>query len=388
MKDLAQTFFPEIQRIRRHLHQFPELSGQEFETSKFIQAELDKLGIPYEVMCETGVVGLIKGKHPGKTVLLRGDIDALPIEEMVDIDFKSKNPGLMHACGHDGHTAGLLGAAMILNTLKDDIHGNIKLMFQPNEEVDGGAEPMIVAGILENPKVDAAFGIHLWGPLPHGQVCYKDGSMMASPDQFDITLTGRGTHAAMPHLGIDPIVAGTHIVQAFQTIVSRKINPLSPAVISVTGFNGGGDAHNVIPQHVHLKGTVRTLDPETRALIPTLMENVLKGQALTSDITYTFDYKYLYPPVINDKNTNQIAAAAFSKIVGAENVSQLPEPNMGAEDFSYLGQHVPASYLFVGIAEEGKDAPIHHHPEFQWNDEILKITSAGLAQTALDFLGQ
>lgn len=386
MNELAQKFYPEVSRIRQHLHQYPELSTQEFETSKFIQSELDKLGIPYEIMDKTGVVGLIKGKHPGKTVLLRADMDALPIEEEVDIPFKSKNPGRMHACGHDGHTAGLLGAAMILNALKGDLHGTIKLMFQPDEEVSGGAQRMIAAGILENPKVDAAFGLHLWGPLPQGKVYYKDGPMMAAPDQFDITITGRGTHAAMPHLGIDPIVIGSQIVTQLQTIPSRKLNPLSPAVISVTGFNAGGDAHNVIPQQAHLKGTVRTLDPETRKIIPTLMENILKGHELSDGISYAFDYKYLYPPVINNEDTNKIAVAAFEKVVGAENVSQLSEPNMGGEDFSYLGELIPTSYLFVGIAEPGKPAPIHHHPEFQWNDEILKITSAGLAQTAWDFL--
>lgn len=386
IKELAERFYPEYSRIRRHLHQHPELSGEEYETSAYIQAELDKLGIPYEVMHKTGVVGLIKGGKPGKTVLLRGDIDALPIEELADVEFKSKKPGLMHACGHDGHTAGLLGAAMILNALKEDICGNIKLMFQPDEEVNGGALPMIEAGILENPKVDAAFGIHLWGPLPKGKVYYKEGSMMASPDMFDITITGRGAHAAMPQLGIDPIVIGATVVGEFQNIVSRKIDPLKPAVISVCGFNGGGQAFNVIPQEVRLQGTVRTLDEQTRQLIPKLMEDVLKGQSLINGSSYTMDYRFIYPPVINHKETNRIAAAAFAKVVGETNVKELSEANMGAEDFSYLGQRVPASYLFVGIAEEGKPAPIHHHPEFQWSDDVLKITSAGLAQTALDFL--
>ncbi|MCL1949069.1 MAG: amidohydrolase [Turicibacter sp.] len=387
IKELAEQFYPEISRIRQHLHQHPELSGEEYETSKYIQKELDRLSIPYQVMCETGVVGLIEGKYPGKTVLLRGDIDALPIDEDVDVAFKSKTPGIMHACGHDGHTAGVLGAAMILNQMKDKLHGNVKLMFQPNEEKDGGALPMIEAGILENPKVDAAFGLHLWGPLPKGQVYYRDGSMMASPDVFDIEITGRGTHAAMPQLGIDPIIVASQIVQEFQSVVSRRIDPLKPAVISTTGFNGGGQAHNVIPQIVHLKGTVRTIDNETRYLIPQLMEDVLKGNCLSTGADYQLKYQYVYPPVINHKSTNKVAAAAFAKIVGEENVLELPEPNMGAEDFAYLGQNVPASFMFVGIAEEGKPAPIHHHPQFQWSDDILKITAAGLAQTALDFLG-
>jgi len=387
IKELADKYFTAYSRIRQHLHQYPELSGEEYETSRFIQAELDKLGIEHEVVYKTGVVGLIRGGKPGKTVLLRADMDALPIEETADVPYRSKNPGRMHACGHDGHTAGLLGAAMILNELKSELCGNVKLMFQPDEELNGGALPMIEAGILENPTVSAAFGLHLWGPMPVGKVYYKDGPMMAAADAFTITIKGRGCHAAMPQVGIDPVVIAASTITEFQNIVSRKIDPLKPAVISTCSIHGG-DAFNVIPQEVELKGTVRTLHEQVRSQIPDLMEQVLKGQAEASGCDYEFNYKRGYPAVVNHKAPNQVAVSAFSKIVGSENVMELEDPNMGGEDFAYLGQRVPSAFLYVGIAEADKPVPIHHHPEFQWQDDVLKVSSAGLAQIAVDFLNE
>ncbi|MCL1950560.1 MAG: amidohydrolase [Turicibacter sp.] len=385
IKALAENYYDEYKRIREHLHRNPEVSGQEYETCKYVQQELDKLGIPNKVMYKTGVVALIVGAKPGKTVLLRGDMDALPINEETDVPFKSETPGVMHACGHDGHTAGLLGAAMILNDLKDELHGTVKLMFQPDEEFNGGARQMIEEGLLENPKVDAAFGIHLWGPLPFGTVWYKDGPMMAAPDAFEITIKGKGTHSAMPHLGIDPVVIAANTVSEFQNIVARRIDPLRPAVLSTCSIHGG-DAFNVIPQEVTLKGSVRTLHSDIQQEIKDSMERILKAQAIATGCTYDFKYTYRYPAVVNHESTNRLAAKSFAKIIGDDNVRELPEPNMGGEDFSYLGQHVPASYLFVGIKEEGKDEPVHHHPAFQWSTKILKTTAAGLAQTAFDYL--
>ncbi|WP_423363790.1 M20 metallopeptidase family protein [Mycoplasma sp. P36-A1] len=276
---------------------------------------------------------------------------------------------------------------MILNDLKETFNGNVKLMFQPGEEKEGGAEQMIALGVLENPKVDAAFGVHLWGPIPKGKVYVKDGPMMAAPDQFEIKIIGKGGHAAMPQYCIDPVVIAANTITEVQNIVSRKINPLLPVVISTCTIHGG-DAFNVIPQEVVLEGTVRSFDKEVREQVPIIMENILKGQAIANNSTYELNYKKIYPAVINDKAMTELARNSVAKIIGKDNVEDLPEPNMGGEDFAYLCEKVPSSFLFVGIAEEDKPAPVHHHPEFQWNDDALKISSAALAQIAIDYLSR
>ena len=387
IKELGKKYLKDIQAIRRHLHENPETANEEVETQKYVMAQLDKLGIEYHKSMNTGIVGLIKGGKPGKTVLLRADMDALDIEEDLDLEYKSKVPGKMHACGHDGHTAGLLGAAMILNDIKDQLNGNVKLMFQPAEErFPGGAKGMIEEGILENPKVDAVFGVHLWGDTPKGVVHYKEGPMMAAPDSFEIDITGRGGHGAMPQQTIDPVVVAAQIVLEMQSIVSRKVDPLSPAVLSVT-VSKSGEVFNVIPHTAYLAGTVRTFSENERSLIPKLMEDVLKGQELSNGITYDFKYTRVYPPLINDGAMTQLAKKAFGKIIGDENVQELPKPNMGGEDFSYLTEKVPGAYLFVGIGEEGK-VGIHHHPQFEWDDEVLEHSAAGLAQVCYDYLNQ
>ncbi|WP_423363493.1 M20 metallopeptidase family protein [Mycoplasma sp. P36-A1] len=387
IKTLANKYFDEYTSIRRTIHQNPETGYKEFKTSKIIKDTLDSLNIEYYECFNTGVVGLIKGKNEGKTVLLRADMDALEVDEKADVEYKSKVKRLMHACGHDGHVAGLLGTAMILNELKDTFDGNIKLMFQPGEEKEGGALQMIEEGILENPKVDAAFGVHLWGPIPKGKVYVKEGATMAAPDQFKMKIIGKGGHSAMPQYCIDPVVIAANTISEVQTIVSRKINPLQPLVISTCTIHGG-DAFNVIPQEVTLEGTVRSFDKEVRKEVPILMENILKGQAISNNSDYELDYINIYPAVINDKEMTELARKSLGKIIGKENVEDLPEPNMGGEDFAYLCERVPSSFIFVGIAEENKPAPVHHHPEFQWNDDALKISSASLAQIAIDFLSR
>lgn len=385
--ELSKKNFDAVQKLRHQFHMNPELGFEEFETSKTVQDELTKMGIEFEIMSGTGVVGLIKGGKPGKTVLLRGDMDALEVTETADVPFKSKKEGLMHACGHDGHTAGLLGAAMILNEIKDELCGNVKLMFQPSEERNGGALPMIEAGILENPKVDAAFGLHLWGTVPRGDVCVKTGAMMAAPDKFEIDLIGKGAHAAMPHLGIDPVVLSAQAILGIQSIVSRVTNPLRPLVIS-TCMVHGGDTFNVIPQNVKLTGTVRSLDKQVRADVERQIENVLKGLSVQSGCTYDFNFIKLYPPLINDAAMTQIARKSIGKIIGDDNVYELPDPNMGGEDFAYLCEHVPSAFFFVGINEKDKPEPVHHHPNFAWEDDVLIESSAYLAQIAYDYLNE
>ncbi|MGL5043083.1 MAG: M20 metallopeptidase family protein [Culicoidibacterales bacterium] len=387
IKALSQKYLADVQAIRRTLHANPEIGGEEFATAKLISDTLTSLNIEWFSLADTGVVGLIKGDKPGKTVLLRADMDALPILEDVDVPYASKIAGMMHACGHDGHTAGLLGAAMILTELKANICGQIKLMFQPAEENIGGAERMIAAGLLENPHVDAAFGIHLWGGLAQGRVEVKPGAMMASPDSFHLKIIGKGGHAAMPHLTIDPINITMQIINAAQNIISRRIDPVKPAVISFCSIHAG-HATNVIPQELSLSGTIRTLHPENRTLIAKLFNDLIASICQTNGATYDLDYHVGYPAVINDVAMTNLAQTAIAKIVGAPNVSLLEYPSMGGEDFAYLGQHVPASFYLVGIAPENQPNPIHHHPQFAWNDEVLEISAATLAQIAIDYLNQ
>ena len=386
VKRLGEKYLQHMINLRETIHMYPEDGFSEFTTSKIIIEELDKLGIKVQKnVAKTGVVGLIEGKYPGKTVLLRADMDALKIQEQADVEYKSKIDGMMHACGHDGHVAGLLGAAMILNELKDNLHGNVKLVFQPAEERDGGALPMIEEGVLENPKVDAAFAAHLWGYLNEGEVHLKEGPMMASPDIFNIKVIGKGGHGAVPQEAIDPIVITCQIVNSLQTIVSRKINPLDPVVITC-GRIQGGDCHNVIPNEVELEGTIRTFNEDTRNWVPKVMEDLIRGITTSQGAAYEFKYEPKYPALINDKYMTSFAKESLKKVVGEENVFDLKEPNMGGEDFAYFAQKVPSAFIFVGIANNKSEPVIHHNPYFKWDSKNVGILAQSLSQIAIDYL--
>ncbi len=386
VKRLGEKYLQHMINLRETIHMYPEDGFSEFTTSKIIIEELEKLGIKVQKnVAKTGVVGLIEGKYQGKTVLLRADMDALKIQEQADVEYKSKIDGMMHACGHDGHVAGLLGAAMILNELKDNLHGNVKLVFQPAEERDGGALPMIEEGVLENPKVDAAFAAHLWGYLNEGEVHLKEGPMMASPDIFNIKVIGKGGHGAVPQESIDPIVITCQIVNSLQTIVSRKINPLDPVVITC-GRIQGGDCHNVIPNEVELEGTIRTFNEETRNWVPKVMEDLIRGITTSQGAAYEFKYEPKYPALINDKYMTSFAKESLKKVVGEENVFDLKEPNMGGEDFAYFAQKVPSAFIFVGIANNKSEPVIHHNPYFKWDSKNVGILAQSLSQIAIDYL--
>ena len=386
VKRLGEKYLQHMINLRETIHMYPEDGFSEFTTSKIIIEELEKLGIKVQKnVAKTGVVVLIECKYPGKTVLLRADMDALKIQEQADVEYKSKIDGMMHACGHDGHVAGLLGAAMILNELKDNLHGNVKLVFQPAEERDGGALPMIEEGVLENPKVDAAFGAHLWGYLKEGEVHLKEGAMMAAPDIFNIKVIGKGGHGAVPQESIDPIVITCQIVNSLQTIVSRKINPLDPVVITC-GRIQGGDCHNVIPNEVELEGTIRTFNEETRNWVPKVMEDLIRGITTSQGAAYEFKYEPKYPALINDKYMTSFAKESLKKVVGEENVFDLKEPNMGGEDFAYFAQKVPSAFIFVGIANNKSEPVIHHNPYFKWDSKNVGILAQSLSQIAIDYL--
>jgi amidohydrolase len=262
LKSLCRQFLPRAIELRRHFHRHPELGHQEFGTARIVADELRKLGIEVTEEVEaTGVVGILRGAHPGKTLMLRADMDALPIQENTGLEYESIVPGQMHACAHDGHTANLLGVAMVLSRLRDHLHGAVKFIFQPDEEYDSGAKAMIQLGVLENPKVDVAFGLHLWGSVPEGKVQIKGGPFMAAPDKFTFTVIGKGGHAAMPHLCVDPVLLTVQVINAMQTIISRKKSPFNPAVISYCSLNAPSE-YNTIPDEVTVTGTIRTLAAE------------------------------------------------------------------------------------------------------------------------------
>jgi amidohydrolase len=289
----------------------------------------------------------------------------------------------MHACGHDGHTAGLLLVAMVLNELKDKLPGTVKLMFQPAEETVGGAAGMIAAGILENPHVDAAFGCHLWGQAEEGTVLVKSGPLMAAPDEFLITLKGSGGHGGIPQFTVDPVVLSANVILEFQTVISRRKNPLDPAVLSICMIRGG-DTYNIIPESVDLQGTIRTFSEEMRDFIPREMEKILRGLTAAAGASYHFEVTRRFPPLINDPSATALVRKASEKILGPDKVGEA-EACMGGEDFSYLAQKTPSSFFMVGIAPPGTRI-IHHSPHFQWDERVLKVSAACLCQTAFDFL--
>ena len=386
VKKLCEKYLERMINLRETIHMYPEEGFKEFKTSQIIVNELEKLGIKVQKnVARTGVVALIEGHYPGKTILLRADMDALKIHEQADVEYKSKIDGMMHACGHDGHIAGLLGAAMILNELKDKLHGNVKLVFQPAEERDGGALPMIEEGVLENPKVDAAFGAHLWGYLKEGEVHLKEGPMMAAPDIFNIKVIGRGGHGAVPQESIDPIVITCQIVNSLQTIVSRRINPLDSVVVTC-GKIQGGESFNVIPNEVELEGTIRTFKEETRKLVPRIMEDIVRGITTSQGAKYEFKYKENYPALINDTNMTNFAKESLKKVVGDDKVFDLKEPNMGGEDFAYFAQKVPSAFMFVGISDNENKPVIHHNPYFKWDSKNVGVLAQCLSQIAIDYL--
>lgn len=374
IQSLSQSYLPDFIKIRNHLHAHPELSYLEFETSAYIQRQLEHMGIPFKVMAKTGVIGLIEGKNPGKKIIaLRGDMDALPITEANEVPYKSTVDGVMHACGHDVHTTCLLGAAKILHALKDEWEGTIKLIFQPGEERNpGGASILIKEGVLENPKPQAIFGLHVHPQLEIGKLSFRGGQVMASADEIFITIKGKGGHAAAPHLTTDTILIASHVIIALQQIISRNNNPLSPSVLSICSIQGGYTT-NVIPHEVKLMGTFRAVDETWRRkahdLIRNMAQSIVQGMGGESDIEIDIGY----PSVYNHEGLTAAARKLAGEYIGAENV-ETTEMRMGAEDFGFYSQKIPGCFYRLGVANKMKGIGSGvHTPTFNIDEDAIAI---------------
>ncbi|MFK4390765.1 amidohydrolase [Peribacillus frigoritolerans] len=374
--------------IRRYLHQHPELSFKEEKTAQYI-ADFYK---DKSVMIRTnvggyGVVVTIEGGLPGKTVALRADFDGLPIMEEADVPFKSSNPGVMHACGHDGHTAYLMILAEALIEMKDQLRGNVVILHQPAEETPpGGAIAMIEDGCLEG--VDSIFGIHLMSLSVTGEVCYRAGEMQAGRSYFKVKIQGKGGHGSMPHTSNDSIVAASHFVVAAQTIVSRRINPFDMATVTIGSFDGKG-SFNVIKDSVELEGDVRTMSSEVRATVEMEFKRILAGLAQEFDITYDLIYSHDYPVLVNDKAMTELVVNGIEK-AGIPEIKALVEtpPMSGSEDFAYYLQKIPGSMFYVGAKPDVGPVYPHHHPKFVINEDSLIIAAKAMAAVVAEYFGQ
>jgi len=388
IQDLAAEIFNEVVGFRQHIHANPELSFHEYETSKFVKEKLASWGITYQEMANTGVVGLITGGKPSDQVIaLRADMDALPITEANDKPYKSKNVGVMHACGHDVHTSSLLGTAFILNQLKDEFAGTIKLVFQPAEELlPGGASIMIKEGVLENPKPNAMVGQHVLPMMDSGKVGFRSGIYMASTDELYVTVTGKGGHGAQPQQNIDPVLITAHIIVALQQIVSRNADPRLPSVLSFGKVNANG-ATNIIPNEVKLEGTFRTLNEDWRNEAHRLMKKMAEGIAESMGGSCHFDIHRGYPFLINEEKLTNNAKACAEEYLGKENVVDL-DIWMAAEDFAYYSQVTDACFYRLGTGNVEKDTKHSvHTPNFDIDEDALKTSTGLMAYIALKQLG-
>ena len=379
------TVRDEVISWRRHLHQHPELSFHEERTSQFVAERLEEFGIEVSRPTPTSVLGRLFGSRPGRVLAMRADIDALPIDERNTHDFVSKSPGVMHACGHDGHTSMLLGAAKVLSTQRDELAGEVRFIFQHAEELlPGGAEELVQAGVLDG--VDLVIGAHLWLPMPVGQIGVKAGPLLAAPDTFKIVVRGSGGHAAMPHKTVDPVIVAAQVVINLQHIVARNVDPLEPAVLSVTRITGG-TTHNVIPREVELEGTIRTFDKTLRDEIPALMHRIIGGVTSAHGATYELSVERGYRAVINDESAADFVRRAVVRALGeAPLVDAVPV--MGGEDFSAYQQRAPGAFFFVGARNEERGiVQPHHHECFDIDERALDYGTRIFVAAAHEHLG-
>jgi amidohydrolase len=382
----ARQLFGYSQTIRRDLHRNPELGFKEFRTAGVIARELGQLGLEVHTgVGQTGVVALLEGEKPGPTALLRFDMDALPIEEQTGAEYSSQVPGVMHACGHDGHVATGLTVAHILNDQKDHLRGAVKFLFQPAEEGMGGAESVLKAGVLANPDVDFCLALHLWNERPVGWLGITPGPLMAGSEIFQVIIEGKGGHGAIPHQTADPVAASAAIISALQTIVSRNVAPLQSAVVSVTKIRAG-EVHNVIPQTAELAGTIRSFEPEVREVVLRRFEEIVKGIASTMGCQAQVKVQRLTPTVINDETVTQKVREAAQRVLPEAKIDANCR-TMASEDMAYVMEQVPGCYFLIGSAspEKGAGYP-HHHPKFDIDERALPLAAALMSEAAMALL--
>jgi len=378
-QEVEENFGEKLVALRRDIHSEPELGFDTEKTAEKVLAALEGLPLDVETgVAQNGIVATLEGDGDGPTVALRADMDALPIQEETGLPFASEVEGKMHACGHDGHTSMLVGAAHALSGMRDRLDGTVKFVFQPAEEGGGGGKVMVDEGVADG--VASIFALHLWPGLPFGKVATKAGPIMAAADAFEMEIRGSGGHGAMPHLSADAVVIAAQVVTALQTVVSREVDPVQPAVLTV-GEIGAGTAFNIIPEKARLGGTVRTLDPDLRESMPERIEALARGVANGMRGDAYLDYTFSYPVTTNEEGAAARALDVAGELFGQESVLELPNPSMGAEDFSYFLERVPGAFIWLGV---GEDVSGLHTPQFTFDEEILPRGSALLAALALE----
>ena len=386
IKAEAISLAPTLEEIFQTLHQFPELGNCEHSSAALIRARLDALGIPYTPLLDTATVAVIRGHAPGRTIGFRADIDALPLTEETGLPYASRTCGVMHACGHDFHTAALLGAAELLARRRNKFAGTVKLFFQPDEEGDGGAARMIAAGCMENPTVDAMLCCHVESGIPTGTLSVRSGPICAASNPFTVTIRGRGSHGAKPHLGTDVIVAGAQIVTALQTISSRRTSPTEPVVVTVGSFHSG-TAGNILPEEAKLTGILRTMGGEARERVKADFRAIVSGIAAGMGVEAEIEIFESYPGCRNDPAVTSLLRQAAAKVLGEPNVLELDAPSLGTDDFGYFSDTAPGCYYYIGVGNEEKGFTCpNHNPRFAADPDALPLAAAVAAQAALDFL--
>lgn len=387
IKRLLQNNISEIKEMRQHFHKYPELGYEEVETAAYIKEKLQEYGIFYQSeIAKTGVLGIIKGKHEGGVVALRADMDALPIQEKNNLPFVSVNENIMHACGHDAHTAMLLGAGCILQELRDHLHGTVLLVFQPAEEKSpiGGAKPMLDAGVFKDYRPDVIYGQHVWPQLPVGKIGIRDKEMMGASDRFKIVLKGVGGHASMPHLTNDPVITAAHLITSLQTIVSRGLDPLQTAVLTISKIEGGS-AHNIITDSVTLEGSIRTYNPTTRKRLKKRFFDITNQVAKSFDNEADIDYIDGYPATINTPKWAQIVCRSAQELFGEDATPEV-EPSLASEDFSRFLEEIPGAFIWLGTKVEDKEQKGLHDAQFDINEESLEKGTSLLVKVAINTL--
>jgi len=371
-------------KTRRDLHRIPEVGYTEEKTSAYVADYLTREGLEVQTgIAQFGVVGLLDTGKPGPTLMVRADIDALPLQEETGLEFASTHDGVMHACGHDAHMAMGLVAATVLNKIKDEFTGTVKFIFQPAEEGPGGAEPMIKEGVMENPKVDYAIGCHVWPDIPEGTIGVRSGPFLAAMDRWDLKIIGKGGHGAMPHQCVDALEVGTQVVNALQRISSRHMSPLEPVVVTVGSFHAG-TAFNIIPGEAELNGTTRTFNLDVWHSWEERLDKVIRGVCESMGVEYEFKFSKGYPPTINDEAMSDLVRRCATDVVGADKVVE-PAKTMGGEDMSFFLQKAKGCFFALGVGSEGR-APVHN-PQFTFNEDVLTLGVETHCRYALELLG-